>query len=213
MDLDQVEERIKKLEENIAKFEEQELRNIENIKNEIKLLDTHVSEMNKKKNSKKLLHANKCFAQKLLQKKENCNKKKKYMKDIKRDVLFQIKLVKDENNAKKKNENLLHKHFNFQHLKEFTDQVKQNFLMLNVRREYSIKSIFEEISKIKNKSIAYLNKFLIIQKEINSLLQTINNNALTDIFVLAKNSLLFQKEVANMFQRFYHQVENSITGL
>ncbi|GAB68503.1 hypothetical protein PCYB_133770 [Plasmodium cynomolgi strain B] len=121
MDLDQVEERIKKLEENIAKFEEQELRNIENIKNEIKLLDTH--------------------------------------------------------------------------------------------REYSIKSMFEEISKIKNKAIAYFNKFLIIQKEIHSLLQSINNNALTDLFVLAQNSLLFQKEVANMFQRFYRQVENSLTGL
>ncbi|ANQ10753.1 Uncharacterized protein PCOAH_00049400 [Plasmodium coatneyi] len=213
MDLDQVEERIKKLEENIAKFEEQELRNIENIKNEIKLLDTHVSELNKKKNNKQLLNANKCFAQKLLQKKENSNKKKKYMKDIKRDVLFQLKLVKDEKNEKKKNENLLHKRFNFQQLKEFTDQVKQNFLMLNVQREYSIKSMFEGIRKIKNKATAYFNKFLILQKEIHFLLQTINNNALTDLFVLAKNSLLFQKEVANMFQRFYHQVENSLTGL
>ncbi|CAG9475980.1 unnamed protein product [Plasmodium vivax] len=137
MDLDQIEERIKKLEEEIAKFEEQELRNIESIKNEIKQLDTH----------------------------------------------------------------------------EFTDQVKQHFLMLNVQREYSIKFLFEKIGKVKTKAVAYFNKFLIIQKEIHFLLQSINNNALTDLFVLAKNSLLFQKEVANMFQRFYHQVENSLTGL
>ncbi|EUD65935.1 hypothetical protein C922_03659 [Plasmodium inui San Antonio 1] len=213
MDLDHVEERIKKLEEDIAKFEEQELRNIENIKNEIKVLDTHVSELNKKKNNKQLLNANKYFAHKLLQKKGNCNKKKKYMKDIKRDVLFQLKLLQDEKKEKIKNDNLLHKRFNFQHLKEFTDQVKQNFLMLNVQREYSIKSMFEEINKIKTKAIAYFNKLLIIQKEIHFLLQSINNNALTDLYVLAQNSLLFQKEVANMFQRFYHQVENSLTGL
>ncbi|KJP89808.1 hypothetical protein AK88_00516 [Plasmodium fragile] len=213
MDLDELEERIKKLEENIAKFEEQELRNIENIKNEIKVLDTHVSELNKKKNNKQLLNANKCFAQKLLQKKGNCNKKKKYIKEIKKDILFQLQLVKDENKEKKKKDNFLHKHFNFQYIKEFTDQVKQHFLMLNVQREYSLKSLFDEISKIKTKAIAYFNKFLIIQKEINFLLQSINNNALTDLFVLAKNSLLFQKEVANMFQRFYHQVENSLTGL
>ncbi|VUZ98347.1 conserved Plasmodium protein, unknown function [Plasmodium vivax] len=211
MDLDQIEERIKKLEEEIAKFEEQELRNIESIKNEIKQLDTHVSELNKKKNNKQLLNANKCFAHKLLQKKGNCNKKKKYVKEIKRNVLFQLNLVKEE--KKKKNDILLHTHFNAQHLKEFTDQVKQHFLMLNVQREYSIKFLFEKIGKVKTKAVAYFNKFLIIQKEIHFLLQSINNNALTDLFVLAKNSLLFQKEVANMFQRFYHQVENSLTGL
>ncbi|GAW83026.1 hypothetical protein, conserved [Plasmodium gonderi] len=210
MDLEIVEEKIKKLEEEIQKFGDRELCKIERVKNDIELLDIHVKELKKKRINKQLVNANKSLEQKILQKKQNCNNKRKYVKGIKRDMLFELKLLKEE---KKKNDRLLHKHFNFHFVKEFTNQVKQTFLVLNVQREFLFKSIFEKINKIKNKSITYFHKFLSIQKEIDLLFKSISNNALTDLFVLSKNSLFFQKQVVNIFQRFYQQLETSLTGL
>ncbi|SBS87499.1 hypothetical protein, conserved [Plasmodium ovale curtisi] len=208
MSLEIVEERMKKLEEELKIFREKELNKMEKIKNEITLLHIQVTEMEKKKNIKCLTNINKSFEKKITEKRGNCTKKKKYVKSIK-EILYELKILKEE---KKKNGNYLNRKFIFQnYIQDIGNEIKQVFLVMNVQRQCLFKSILEELQKLKYKSVAYFDKHVHVQKELDLLIHSINNNALMDIFVLTKNSQFFQSELAKMFRRFCRYVENSST--
>ncbi|SBT45655.1 hypothetical protein, conserved [Plasmodium ovale wallikeri] len=209
MSLEIVEERMKKLEEELEKFREKELYKMEKIKNEITLLHIEVKEMGKKKNIKCLTNINKSYEKKITEKRGNCAKKKKYVKSIKKEILYELKIMKEE---KKKNGNYLNRKFIFQnYIQDIGNEIKQVFLVLNVQRQCLFKSILEELQKLKYKSVAYFDKHVHVQKELDLLIHSINNNALMDIFVLTKNSQFFQSELAKMYRRFCRYVENSST--
>ncbi|SBT72327.1 conserved Plasmodium protein, unknown function [Plasmodium malariae] len=209
MDLEIVEDKLKKLEEELEQYRKNQFHKVEKIINEVKLLETNIKELNKRKITKCLVNANKSFEKKIIEKTRKCSKKKKYIKDIKKDIVHELMLLKEK--KKKNNNNFLNTKFNFQYIHAIENEINKTFLVLNIQRQYILKFIFEKLNKFKNKSLAYYDKYLNIQKEIDTLFHSINKSALTDIFVLTKNSLFFQKELATMFQQFHYQIENSLT--
>ncbi|ETW34113.1 hypothetical protein PFTANZ_05156 [Plasmodium falciparum Tanzania (2000708)] len=130
-------------------------------------------------------------------------------KSVKKDILLELKLWQNE--KKKSNNTFLNNTYQIKNMfEEITNEIKHTFVSLNTKRQYLFKCLFDKIANFKNNAILYYNKYIIIQKEIDSLFESINNNTITDIYILNQNSLLFQKELVNMFQRFYYQMENSI---
>lgn len=209
MDIDILEEKIKNLEDELKKFEKEEACKIEKIEKDIDSLDKSVKDLRKKKVNKLSLSVNKCFEKKFNENKNSRKKKKKFLKGVKKDILLELKLWKNE--KKKSNNTFLNNTYQIKNMfEEITNEIKHTFVSLNTKRQYLFKCLFDKIANFKNNAILYYNKYIIIQKEIDSLFESINNNTITDIYILNQNSLLFQKELVNMFQRFYYQMENSI---
>ncbi|CRG95709.1 conserved Plasmodium protein, unknown function [Plasmodium gallinaceum] len=207
MDIEILEEKIKKIEDEFEKLKKEESYKIEKIKNEIKLLDINTKELNKKKIMKCIECNNRSF-QKKIKEKNSSSKRTKFIKDVKKEMFFELRMLKNE--KEKKKTNFLNKKYKYLKIYEITNEIKHNFLELNIRRQFLFKSIIEKLTKYKNRSLHFFNKYLNIQKEINSLFELISNNALIDIFVLSKNSSFFQNQLLKNFQRFYYQVENSL---
>ncbi|CRH03947.1 conserved Plasmodium protein, unknown function [Plasmodium relictum] len=207
MDIEMLEEKIKYIEDEFEKLKKEESYKIEKIKNEIKLLDMNVKELKKKKIEKCIECNDKSF-EKIIKEKNACRKRIKYIKGVRKEIFFELKMLKDK--KKKEKTNLLSKKFQLTQVYEIANEIKQNFLELNIRRQFLFKSIFEKLTKFKNKSLCFFNKYLYIQKEINLLFQLISKNALIDIFVLNKNGSFFQNELIKNFQRFYYENENSL---
>ncbi|CAD2107087.1 conserved Plasmodium protein, unknown function [Plasmodium vinckei] len=205
MDFDMIEEQINKIEEELERYKQNELQKVTKIKSEINLFDRTIKGLNTKKCRESFENVYKSLEK---QKKEKFNEKKIYTKNGK-DLFTEIKLVKQK---EEQNYNFINRPIKFKYnINDVANEIKETLNIFNIQRKHIFKQIFEKISKSKNISLADYNKYLHLQKEIDILLGLINKNALMEIFVFAKNLQFFQNSMINMFNKFNHPIENTIT--
>ncbi|CDU85091.1 conserved Plasmodium protein, unknown function [Plasmodium yoelii] len=204
MDLDLIEEKINKIEEELERYKHDELQKVTKIKSEIKLFDLAIKRLNTKKCRERFENVYKSLEK---QKKEKFNEKNIYTKNGK-DIFTEIKFLKQ----KEKSYNFINRPIKLKYnITDVANEIKETLNIFNIQRKHLFKYIFEKISKSKNKSLDDYNKYLHLQKEIDILLASINKNALMEIFVFTKNLQFFQNSIINMFNQFNHQIENTIT--
>lgn len=201
MDVNLLDERLTRLEKELDFFKKEENAKIEKISKEIESVENKFKELKEVQ----LPEVTTCkIIERGTLKKNIFEKHKTKIKNVKKELLCELRNLKNE--KEKHDYNFLNKKYILSRIYEISNEVKQTFTVLKVRGEYFYKSFITRLSKLKEKCVCHFTTYVNMQKEINSMVELISSNALTDVAILNKNGVFFEKEMTKTFEHFYQHM-------
>lgn len=201
MDVNLLDEKLNRLEEEMNFFKKEENAKIEKIGKEIQSLENKFKELKEVQ----LPDVTTCKTiERDALRRSIFEKHKTKIKNVKKELFCELRNLKNE--KEKHDYSFLNRKYVLSRIYEISNDVKQNFTVLKVRGEYFYKSYITRLSKLKEKCVCHFTTYVNMQKEINSMLELISSNALTDVAILNKNGVFFEKEMTKTFEHFYQHM-------